>query len=92
MQTGAYQYMRIQGRENSWVTKYPKGVFSLCWNLIRDKVMTEEEEQLFISIDNWFKDHLPEPERADRRGASGRGDPPAGRAQRAQLSGCLRRG
>ncbi len=62
MQTEAYQYMRIQGRENSWVTKYPKGVFSLCWNLIRDKVMTEEEEQLFISIDNWFKDHLPEPE------------------------------
>ena len=57
-----YQYMRIQGREDSYVTRYPKGVFSLCWNLIRDKMMTAEEEQLFVSIDDWFKEHLPEPE------------------------------
>lgn len=57
-----YKYMRIQGREDSYITKYPKGVFSLCWNLIRDKVMTAEEEQLFVSIDEWFKDNLPEPE------------------------------
>ncbi len=57
-----YQYMRIQGRENSYITKYPKGVFSLCWNLVRDKVLKPEEEQLFISIDKWFKEHLPEPE------------------------------
>ena len=48
-----YKYMRIQGREDSYITKYPKGVFSLCWNLIRDKKMTPEEEQLFISIDEW---------------------------------------
>ena len=54
--------MRIQGREDSYITKYPKGVFSLCWNLIRDKILTEEEEKLFISIDDWFKDNLPEPE------------------------------
>ena len=57
-----YKYMRIQGREDSYITKYPKGVFSLCWNLIRDKKMTAEEEQLFIAIDKWFKEHLPEPE------------------------------
>ena len=57
-----YKYMRIQGRDNSYITKYPKGVFSLCWNLINDKVLTEEEEKLFISIDEWFKDNLPEPE------------------------------
>ena len=57
-----YKYMRIQGREDSYITKYPKGVFSLCWNLIRDKVMTEEEEKRFIAVDNWFKEHLPEPE------------------------------
>ena len=57
-----YKYMRIQGRENSYITKYPKGIFSLCWNLIRDKVLTEEEEKLFISIDEWFKENLPEPE------------------------------
>ena len=57
-----YKYMRIQGREDSYITKYPKGVFSLCWNLIRDKVLTAEEEKMFISIDGWFKDNLPEPE------------------------------
>ena len=57
-----YKYMRIQGREDSYITKYPKGVFSLCWNLIRDEQLTNEEKELFISIDNWFKDNLPEPE------------------------------
>ncbi len=57
-----YKYVRIQGRENSYVTKYPKGVFSLCWKLIRDEILTSEEKELFISIDNWFKEHLPEPE------------------------------
>ena len=60
--TALYRYVRIQGRENSYVTKYPKGVFSLCWNLIRDKALTAEEEKLFIAIDAWFKEHLPEPE------------------------------
>ena len=58
----AYRYMRIQGREESYVTKYPKGVFSLCWNLIRDGVLTEAEKTLFIAIDDWFKENLPEPE------------------------------
>ena len=57
-----YKYMRIQGRDNSYITKYPKGVFSLCRNLINDKVMTDEDEKLFISIDEWFKENLPEPE------------------------------
>ena len=56
-----YKYVRIQGRENSYVTKYPKGIFSLCWNLIRDEILTNGEKELFISIDNWFKEHLPEP-------------------------------
>ncbi|MBQ9209388.1 MAG: hypothetical protein IJ149_07370 [Oscillospiraceae bacterium] len=57
-----YKYMRIQGRDDSYITKYPKGIFSLCWNLVKDKVLTAEEEQLFISIDEWFKAELPEPE------------------------------
>ena len=55
-----YRYMRIQGRENSYITKYPKGIFSLCWNLIKEEKLTDEEKELFISIDNWFKDNLPE--------------------------------
>lgn len=43
-----YKYMRIQGRDNSYITKYPKGVFSLCWNLIRDEQLTDEEKELFF--------------------------------------------
>lgn len=57
-----YKYMRIQGREESYVTKYPKGIFSLCWNLIRDGILSDDEKQLFISIDEWFKINLLEPE------------------------------
>ena len=57
-----YRYVRIQGREDSYITKYPKGVFSLCWNLIREKVLTSEEEKQFVEIDEWFKQELPEPD------------------------------
>lgn len=45
--------MRIQGRYDSYVTKYPKGVFSLCWNLIREKRFTDEEKELIIKTDDW---------------------------------------
>ena len=62
-----YKYMRIQGREDSYITKNQNGVFSLCWNLIRDEQLTNEEKELFISIDNWFKDNLPEPETCKNR-------------------------
>ncbi|MBQ9119425.1 MAG: hypothetical protein IJY09_05130 [Lachnospiraceae bacterium] len=57
-----YKYMRIQGREESWVTKYPKGIFGMCWRMIMDEIMSQEEEALFREIDQWFRDNLPEPE------------------------------
>ena len=57
-----YKYVRIQRREDSYITKYPKGIFSLCWNLVNDGVMEQSENDLFISIDEWFKCNLPEPE------------------------------
>lgn len=57
-----YKYVRIQEREDSYITKYPKGIFSLCWNLVNDGVMEQSENDLFISIDEWFKCNLPEPE------------------------------
>ena len=60
--TMQYKYMRIQGREPSYITKYPKGVFSLCWNMVRDNVLTEQEKAMFMAIDEWFKANLPEPE------------------------------
>ncbi len=61
-----YKYMRIQGREDSYITKYPKGIFSLCWNLIRDEQLTNEEKEMFIAIDDWFKKNLPEPEQCKK--------------------------
>lgn len=57
-----YKYMRIQGREESYITKYPKGIFSICWRLIYDSIMSEEDENIFREIDDWFKENLPEPE------------------------------
>lgn len=57
-----YKYVRIQGREESYITKYPKGIFSMCWRLIYDGVMNEEDENIFREIDDWFKENLPEPE------------------------------
>ena len=54
--------MRIQGREDSWVTKYPKGIFSMCWRMILDGIMSPEDEKTFRDIDLWFKENLPEPE------------------------------
>ena len=56
------KYMRIQGREDSWITKYPKGVFGMCWRMIQDGIMNEEDEKAFREIDKWFKENLPEPE------------------------------
>lgn len=57
-----FKYMRIQGRENSWVTGYPKGIFSICHRLIMDNKMSKSDAELFLAIDKWFVDNLPEPE------------------------------
>ena len=40
-----WKYMRIQGREDSWVTKYPKGIFGMCWRMIMDGQMEPEDEK-----------------------------------------------
>lgn len=57
-----YKYMRIQGRETSWITKYPKGIFGMCWRMIMDGRMEKEDEEIFRTIDQWFVANLPEPE------------------------------
>lgn len=57
-----FKYMRIQGREASRVTKYPRGIFAMCWRMIMDGTMSKEDEEIFRNIDQWFKDNLPEPE------------------------------
>ncbi|MBP3609241.1 MAG: hypothetical protein J6J42_02775 [Lachnospiraceae bacterium] len=56
-----FKYMRIQGRELSYVTKYPKGIFAMCWRMIYDGVMEEQDAELFKKINAWFEENLPNP-------------------------------
>ena len=54
-----YKYVRIQGRELAANTMYAKGIFSMCWKLIQDDVMDEEDADLFKEIDRWVAEILP---------------------------------
>ena len=56
-----YKYVRIQGQELARNTMVGKGVFSMCWQLIQNDVMEEEDADLFKEIDSWFAEHLPYP-------------------------------
>ena len=42
-----YKYVRIQGLELAENTMYAKGIFSMCWQLIQNDVMDEEDKELF---------------------------------------------
>ncbi len=55
------KYVRIQARDCAWVTGYPRGVFGICWRLIREGRLSPEDEQLFRDTDKWFREYLPEP-------------------------------
>ena len=57
-----FKYARIQGNEVAKNTMYAKGIFSMCWQLIRDDVMDEEDVDLFKEIDSWFAETPPWPE------------------------------
>ena len=62
-----FRYVRIQGRELSENTNYAKGIFSMCWKLIQDDVMDEEDADLFKEIDLWFSETLPFPPQCRNR-------------------------
>jgi hypothetical protein len=62
-----YKYVRIQGRELAENTMYAKGIFSMCWQLIQNDVMDEEDVGLFKEIDSWFAENLPWPEPCKNR-------------------------
>ena len=51
-----FKYVRIQGREIASTTQYAAGVFSMCWKLVKDKVMDPEDAALFVEIDTWFSE------------------------------------
>ena len=57
-----FKYVRIQEQELAANTMYAKGVFSMCWQLIQNDTMIEEDADLYREIDDWFATHLPWPE------------------------------
>ncbi len=56
-----FKYVRIQGKELAKNTMYAKGIFSMCWQLIQDDVMDQEDADLFREIDSRFAENLPWP-------------------------------
>ena len=56
-----FKYVRIQGRNLASNTMMGKGIFSVCWELVRNDTMEEEDAMLFREIDAWFADNLPWP-------------------------------
>ncbi|MBQ3389680.1 MAG: hypothetical protein IJG57_01220 [Firmicutes bacterium] len=62
-----FDYVRIQGRELAENTQYNKGIFSMCWQLIQNDVMEEEDADLFREIDAWFAEELPYPPQCNNR-------------------------
>ena len=62
-----FKYVRIQGQELAANTMYAKGIFSMCWQLIQNDVMDEEDADLYKEIDDWFAQELPWPEPCKRQ-------------------------
>ena len=62
-----FKYVRIQGKELARNTMYAKGIFSMCWKLIQNDVMDEEDAGLYREIDDWFAENLPWPPQCKRR-------------------------
>ncbi len=67
MSSVKFKYVRIQGKELAKNTMYAKGIFSMCWQLVQNDVMSEEDAGLFKEIDSWFAEHLPYPEPCKRQ-------------------------
>lgn len=55
------KYMRIQGRELSYKTVKPVGVFILNWRRVRNGVYSKEDFELYNRTHEWFLDNLPQP-------------------------------
>ena len=62
-----FKYMRIQGKELARNTMTGKGIFSMCWDLVRSDRMEQEDADLFREIDSWFAENLPWPPQCKRQ-------------------------
>ena len=56
-----FKYVRIQGKELARNTLQGKGIFSMCWHLVQNDIMDEEDKGLYKEIDDWFAETLPWP-------------------------------
>ena len=56
-----FKYVRIQGQELARNTMQGKGIFSMCWKMIQEDTMEEEDADLYREIDDWFAENLPWP-------------------------------
>ena len=56
-----FKYVRIQGKELARNTMQGKGIFSMCWKMIQEDTMEEEDADLYRESDDWFAENLPWP-------------------------------
>ena len=56
-----FKYVRIQGKELAENTLHAKGIFSMCMKMVQEKIMDQEDADLFMEINDWFAEHLPWP-------------------------------
>ena len=54
-----FKYCRIHGKELAANTKSGKGIFSMLHQMVTDKVMEQEDADLFLEINSWFAEKLP---------------------------------
>ena len=59
--TSRFKYVRIQGQELAANTMWARGIFSMCWDLVQNDRMEQEDADLFKEIDDWFANVLPFP-------------------------------
>ena len=50
--TSRFKYIRIQGQELAENTMWARGIFSMCWDLIQNDKMDQEDAELFKFIDS----------------------------------------
>lgn len=67
MSSMKFKYVRIQGKNLARNTMQAKGIFSMCWQLIQQEVMDEEDADLYREIDDWFAENLPWPPQCKRQ-------------------------
>jgi len=54
------EFVRIQARYHSKLGK-PAGLFAANWHLLNAGRFSQEDKELFLAVEAWFREHLPLP-------------------------------